>query len=89
MKCIFFQTGLKKECFTESRPNSRDPNLPCIFPFRYKGVSYNTCTLAGNTPSETKPWCSTFIDDDGDHVSGEGHWGNCGPDCPLPVTSGK
>ena len=31
------------------------------------------------------PWCSTLTDEIGKHVNGQGKWGNCGPDCPLPV----
>ena len=30
------------------------------------------------------PWCSTLTDEIGKHVNGQGKWGNCGPDCPLP-----
>ena len=28
-------------------------------------------------------WCSTEVDDDGVHVSGQGKWGICGPGCPI------
>ena len=31
-----------------------------------------------------QPWCSTFVDDNGHHVGGQGKWGNCGPGCPIP-----
>ena len=57
-------------------------NKPCQFPFRYNGVSYSSCTLE-DADDETKPWCSTLVDNDGNHVSGGGHYGDCGPKCPL------
>ena len=53
-----------------------------MFPFRYNGVSYNTCTL--QQADDNKPWCSTLVDDNNNHVSGGGHYGDCGPKCPLP-----
>ena len=56
-----------------------------MFPFRYNGVSYNTCTL--DAADENKPWCSTLVDDNNNHVSGGGHYGDCGPKCPLPGRS--
>ena len=34
--------------------------------------------------TEHKAWCSTLVDDTGHHVGGQGKWGNCGPDCPIP-----
>ena len=27
-------------------------------------------------------WCSTEVDSRGNHVGGQGKWGNCGPTCP-------
>ena len=35
---------------------------------------------------DNKAWCSILVDSDGDHVSGGGHYGDCGPKCPLPST---
>ena len=59
-------------------------NNPCVFPFRYNGVSYSQCTLV--EAEDNKPWCSTLVDSNGDHVSGGGHYGDCSPKCPLPGT---
>ena len=59
-----------------------DANKPCVFPFQFEGVAYETCTLAAST--ENKPWCSTLVDDAGNHVTGQGSYGNCGPQCPAP-----
>ena len=66
-------------CTTVTGP---DENKPCIFPFQYEGVTYNTCT--GISSVEKIPWCSTLVDDAGNHVSGQGKYGNCGPECPAP-----
>ena len=42
----------------------------CIFPFKYKGVKYNSCTTAGNG---NIPWCATSLTSDGTYNG----WGNC------------
>jgi len=52
---------------------------PCIFPFNYLGVSYNNCTIV-NDPDDN-PWCSTKVDEEGNHVKAGGYWGHCGQDC--------
>ena len=52
---------------------------PCIFPFKYGGATYKTCTNVKD-PDE-KPWCSTKVDADGKHVHPGGYWGHCGQDC--------
>ena len=53
------------------------PNTPCVFPFNFKGTVYKACTGIEHTTF----WCSTKVDDDGNHVDGK--WGNCGPACRL------
>ena len=55
--------------------------IVCIFPFIYDGVTYNTCTWAGNT----KAWCATSVDDEGNYHG----WGNCRPNCPGSNQPGK
>ena len=78
-----FQTGPSQlVCYTIGGPGA---NNPCVFPFRYNGVFYNECTLVA--ADDNKPWCSTRVYDNGTHVSGGGHYGNCGPRCPLPGRS--
>ena len=71
----------KKVCTTVS---GAAPNLPCIFPFRFNGVTHTTCIWDMAHLTEHKAWCSTLVDDSGHHVGGQGKWGNCGPDCPIP-----
>ena len=60
------------------------PSLPCIFPFRFNGVTHNKCTWDQAHLTEHKAWCSTLVDETGHHVGGQGKWGNCGPGCPIP-----
>ena len=57
--------------------NNGDVIKPCIFPFTIKGVTYHTCTNAHDPRG--KAWCSTKVDDQGNHV--KGHWGHCGNGC--------
>ena len=57
------------------------PNVPCVLPFIYNGYVHNTCIFV--LGQEWEPWCSTLVDDAGQHVSG--YWGNCGPGCPIPT----
>ncbi|CAH3155297.1 unnamed protein product [Porites evermanni] len=50
----------------------------CSIPFKYKHVTYNSCTTA----DWHRPWCSL------DPVY-KGRWGNCRNVCPPKTTSGK
>lgn len=55
----------------------------CIFPFTFDGVIHKACTRHGIEDTEYEPWCSTKVDDVGDHISG--NWGDCSQDCPFEV----
>ena len=61
-----------------------NPNKPCIFPFKYNGGTYYACTLDNAHFTENKPWCSTLVDNQGNHINGQGKWGSCGSNCPMP-----
>ena len=74
-------------CTTTSGPESPDAGKPCVFPFRYNGVLYNECTLEGNAPGETVPWCSTMTDSNDNHVGGQGKWGFCSSNCQTGPTA--
>jgi len=66
-----------RDCRTNGGPSS---NAPCIFPFIFKGNTYNQCTLDGEDY-----WCSTKVDSSGKHIGNQGNWGVCGQGCPgLP-----
>ena len=49
---------------------------PCVFPFIYKSVAYDGCTLRDSK----KFWCYTEVDSNGIGVWGK--WGYCGSFCP-------
>jgi len=61
-------------CTTSGGPK---PEQPCVFPFNYNEVTYNSCTTEGNILGQA--WCSTMVDDNGDTVSG--NWGDCPDTC--------
>jgi hypothetical protein len=37
---------------------------------------------------ENTPWCSTKVDANGKHVSGQKQWGYCGEQCHIPGNIG-
>ena len=59
----------------------------CVFPFNFGGETYNACTLDGNAPGETEPWCSTQTDSNDDHIGGQGYWGFCSSNCGTATTT--
>ena len=62
-----------------------DPNALCIFPFRFRGKTHDTCIGTNN-----QAWCSTKVDNLGNHVRGKSKWGYCGQGCPFPeIENGK
>jgi len=77
------------DCYTISGPQT---GKPCVFPFKYNGITYTTCTKAW-TSTKLWPtlWCSTSVTN-GNY---NGKWGNCQcggtPSTPTGcyTTSGK
>jgi len=47
----------------------------CVFPFKYRGKTYNSCTNDGTTNGQ--PWCAYEIQRDGNAVPGK--WEDCDP----------
>ncbi len=47
----------------------------CVFPFTFRGKRYEGCTTEHDP--DKRSWCSVQVDEDGNHVSGKGHWGHC------------
>ena len=76
--CLF--TELEDMCKTVGGPSA---NQPCIFPFKWSGKTYNSCPVDPDDSNET--WCSTKTDSDGNHITGQGLWGQCGPKCKKEV----
>jgi len=54
-------------------------NAGCVFPFSFRGRTYNGCTTSGDP--ELRLWCSTRTDSNGVHISGQGEWGHCNSAC--------
>ena len=57
---------------------------PCIFPFRHKNVTHVGCTLESSS-SDNLAWCSTKVDQAGNHVTGQKAYGPCEETCPRDV----
>jgi len=67
------QIPIKCTCYAKiESPFPR--RLPrCIFPFKYDGVEYNSCTTANS--ENGKAWCAYEVDRNG--VAVDGKWGDC------------
>ena len=51
----------------------------CVFPFIFRGGTFNECTREGDTSG--KLWCSTKTDESGQHV--KKNWAYCDKGCDL------
>ena len=58
--------------------------VPCVFPFMINNITFTECIV-----DQYGSWCSTAVDSEGVHVSGQGKWGECGPGCPIPPPGNK
>ena len=82
---------LKPSC-----PGGPGQGKPCVFPFRFGGTLRSSC-ITDLDPEVWKPrdfllsnlfctqgkfWCSTRVDEGGNHVTGTGEWGHCSAGCP-------
>ena len=70
-------------CTTISGPR---PFAPCIFPFSYNGIIHWGCPK--DPDDSRKRWCSTLVDNSGQHVSGQNQWGHCSITCPIHSSGG-
>ena len=75
--------------------NEKGPqkNKPCVFPFLHQGVLYNECgcilrinkTYTEACRNKNHPrarfWCSTKVDEKGQHISGAKNYGFCNRKC--------
>ena len=59
------------------------PGSQCQLPFIFQGTTYFGCPV--DLVDNTKTWCSTKIDENGVHVSGQGAYGFCSSTCPKHV----
>merc|ERR1711894_90567 len=53
----------------------------CVFPFRYNGIVYNSCTYVDSRRGAEGPWCSTKTNRHGVHQ--KHNWGYCNENCPT------
>merc|ERR1712223_1383110 len=67
---------LRRTCTTVSGPAS---GKPCVFPFTWQGKTFTSCTKEGD--DQGKLWCSTMVDQAGNHVAGQGQYGFCSQEC--------
>ena len=71
----FLPTEFNSKCQTIEE--NSDIVKDCVFPFRYKGKKYSTCTTFDS--ENGKAWCATKIDSNGNVVTGK--WGDCLQGC--------
>merc|ERR1719219_550576 len=69
-----------RPCLTVGGPFPDQAGKKCIFPFTWKGVTYNGCPV--DPQESTERWCSTKVDSAGNHVTGEKEFGYCASNCP-------
>ena len=67
--------------------DSKDPKKPCIFPFKFKGEKYFGCPP--DPEVRGRRWCSTAVDNRGNHITGKGNFGFCEESCPKHKTPSK
>jgi len=93
-KVVFGGEKIQTSCRTIGGPAQ---GQKCQFPFFFKGILRDGC-VTENDP-EGKAWCSTRVDDDGNHIGGGQFWAHCSSQCPrarvldstvqTPQTSGS
>merc|ERR1719491_100145 len=64
-------SGSGASCMTVDGPAA---GSSCVSPFNFGGETISGCTTIDG---DTKPWCSTQVDENGDHVAGVDAWGYC------------
>ena len=65
--CILYSSYPGEKCVKSSEGTGK--GAFCVFPFKYKGKIYNSCTKEDHN----QLWCATTNDYDKDK-----RWGNCG-----------
>jgi hypothetical protein len=59
-KCREWEGGYVDSTGAKTEQQGDDTNKQCVFPFRYKGVVYDSCTNAGQTDPAIR-WCATEV----------------------------
>ena len=55
--------------------------VDCVFPFFFDKKIHHSCIYQSST--DGKPWCSTKVDENGEHISKQGFWGHCSSSCQI------
>ncbi len=78
---ILLATTCTSQRCTKTNLEGPQKNRSCIFPFtvthNHLNFTYNECT--GNHEIPGRLWCSTKVDDFGNHVINQTEWGYCDP----------
>ena len=53
----------------------------CIFPFVFHNKTYHSCSF--DKVEDGLPRCSVKVDEDANHIAGQGLWGHCSSECPI------
>ena len=75
---LFFFYPVKICLTTNDGPQK---NASCILPFKFKGKLKSNCI--NDQDPDGRFWCSTKVDNDLNHIGGQGNWGYCGSSCPT------
>merc|ERR1711936_813148 len=71
-------TGRWGDCQTSSTSSSGpQTGQSCVFPFRYSGVAYTSCTAVDRAAA----WCATSVDQAGEFQDNQ--YGFCPSSCPV------
>ena len=83
---LFYQIFANGRCLTSTEADSSRKGVSCVFPFSLRGKIYSSCTYDYSHITKYKPWCSTKVDQNGNHISAGGNWGICADsiNCPIP-----
>ena len=90
MSCYCAISGTFNSCRTSSSDSGEGDrgqlDAPCQFPFTLRNKTYYACTFDYSHITGYKPWCSTKVDRNGNHISGGKNWGVCDDNrnCPIP-----
>ena len=58
----------------------------CVFPFTFNNFTYNGCPTDPTDETKTKRWCSTKVDETGNHITD--NWGYCIKGCNPDIFPG-
>jgi len=70
-------------CLTSK--DSKAPETECVFPFTFNNFTYNGCPTDPTDETKTKRWCSTKVDETGNHITGGDNWGYCTEGCSPEI----